>query len=80
MRENAAGEEGIEIVFDKLWQAASTLGFDLRQEGFEVLLHHLIENGFFGAPPLVMAWMCCRRAPERRAHNLCLVTSCLGQR
>ena len=37
MCENAAGEEGIELSSDKLWQAASTVGFDVRQEGFEVL-------------------------------------------
>jgi hypothetical protein len=52
VRENAAGEEGIEFVFDKLRQAAATLGFDLRQEAFEVLLNQLIEGGFFGTPPL----------------------------
>ena len=39
VRENAAGEEGIELGFDKLRQAASTLGFDLRQKAFEVLLN-----------------------------------------
>ena len=43
MRQNAAGEKGIELGFDKLWQAASTLGFDLRQEGFEVFLNQSIE-------------------------------------
>ena len=37
--ENAAFEKGIELDFDKLRQAASNLGFDLRQEAFEVLLN-----------------------------------------
>jgi hypothetical protein len=37
--ENASAEEGIELIFDKLWQAAPTLGFDLRQERFEVFLN-----------------------------------------
>ena len=69
MRENAACEEGIELLFDKLRQAAATLGFDLRQEGFEVLLNQLIEDGFFGTPPLIMARMCCRRALERWLHG-----------
>jgi hypothetical protein len=36
VRQNAAGEKGIELVFDKLRQTAST---DLRQEAFEVLLN-----------------------------------------
>jgi len=75
VRQNAAGEKGIELGFDKLRQAASTLGFDLRQEGFEVFLNQSIEGGFFGTPPLVMDWGCCRRALERFAHDLCLVTS-----
>jgi hypothetical protein len=65
----AAGEEGIELGFDKVRQGAATLGFDLRQEGFEVFLNQLIEDGFFGAPPLVMAWMGCRRALERWLHG-----------
>ena len=65
VRENAACEEGFELSSDKLWQAASTVGFDVRQEGFEVLLNQLVEDGFFGAPPLIMAWICCRRALER---------------
>jgi hypothetical protein len=39
VRQNAAGEKGIELVFDKLRQTASPLGFDLRQEAFEVLLN-----------------------------------------
>jgi hypothetical protein len=80
VRQNAAGEEGIELGFDKLRQTASTLRFDLRQEAFEVVLNQPIEGGFFGTAPLVMDWVYSRRALERWAHDLCLVTSCLKRR
>jgi hypothetical protein len=39
VRETASCEEGIELAFYKLRQTAATLGFDLRQEAFEVLLN-----------------------------------------
>jgi hypothetical protein len=35
----AALEKGIELLFDKLWQACPGLGFDLGQEGLEVFLY-----------------------------------------
>ncbi len=53
MRENAAFEKGIELVFDKRRQARSCLGFDLRQKSLELFLDQLIQDRFFGAPPLV---------------------------
>jgi hypothetical protein len=37
-------------------------------------------SGFFRTPPLVVDWVANRRALERWAHDLCLVTSCLGRR
>ena len=45
MGEDAALQEGVELCFDKLGQPRPGLAFDLGQEGFEVLLDQLVEDG-----------------------------------
>ena len=53
VRQDAAFEIGLELVFDKLRQARAGLGFDLGEEGRDLFLHHLIERRLFRAPPFV---------------------------
>jgi hypothetical protein len=53
MRQDAAFEKGLELVFDELRQARTGSRFDLGEEGLELFLHHLIERRFLRAPPLV---------------------------
>ena len=50
--QDAALEKGIELLFDKLWQARAGLKLDVGQEGLEVFLYQLVEGGVFGTPPL----------------------------
>ncbi len=71
--EDAAFEKGIELVFDKRRQARSCLDFDLRQESLELFLDQLIQDSFFGAPPLVVNWVSSWRQPSRLAHDLFLL-------
>jgi hypothetical protein len=78
VREDAALEKGIELVFDKLGQGGPALGFDLRHETLDVFLDQPIQDGFFGTPPLVVNWGSSRRALEHWAHDLSLVTLLCG--
>ena len=53
VRQYAAFEIGLELVFDKLRQARAGFRFHMGKEGLQLFLHHLIERRFFRAPPLV---------------------------
>ena len=52
--EDTAFKKGLELGFDKLGQARAGLKLDLSQEGFKVFLYQLVEDGFFGTPPLIV--------------------------
>ena len=54
MGEDPAFQKGIEFRFDKLGQARPGLKLDLGQKGLEMFLDHLVEDGVFGTPPLVV--------------------------
>ena len=69
MGEDAALQEGLELGFDKLGQACPGLGFDLGQEGVEVFLNQLIEDGVFGTPAFVVYAPCRWRGLNRFAHR-----------
>jgi hypothetical protein len=58
-------QEGIELLFDKIGQARPSLKFDLGQEGSEVFLEQLVEDGIFGTPPLIVDAPSCRRRLHR---------------
>ena len=75
VRQDAAFEKGIELVFDKLRQARPGLRFDLGQEGLELFLDQLIQGRFFRAPSLVVQGngVASRRRLNRWAHAVCLV-------
>jgi len=67
--EDPALQEGIELCLDKCGQGRSSLGFDLGEEGFEVLLDQLVEDGVFGTPPLVVDASSRRRRLNRVVHH-----------
>ncbi len=69
MSEDAALEKGIEFRFDKLGQARPGLKLDLGQKGLEMFLDHLVEDGFFGAPPLVVDAFPRRRKLDCLVHR-----------
>ena len=71
MRQDAAFEKGIELVFDKLRQARTGFRFDLGEEGLQLFLHHLIERRFLRVPPLVGkgSRVASRRRLQRSAHD-----------
>ena len=52
VREDAAFEEGVELVLDELRQAGP--GLSLREEGCGVLLHQVVQRGLFRAVSLVV--------------------------
>ena len=64
-------EKGIEFVFDELEQVRPGLKLDLGQEGLEVSLYHLVEDGVFGTPPLVVCAAFHLRG-AKQATPLCL--------
>jgi len=61
VREDAAGQERVELVGDKCWQAR-TAGLDIHEGevGVEVRLHHAVARGFFRAVALVAGKVCSR--------------------
>ncbi len=65
----AALEKGIEFVFDEIGQARSSLKLDLGQEGLEVFLNQLIEDGVFGTPAFVVYAFSRRRRLNRLVHR-----------
>ena len=78
MGKDAAFQESIELVLDKLWQARCAPGFDLREKRFEVFPHQAIQDRFLWPPPLVVDRVCRRGAcadsghcaiPRHRPHN-----------
>jgi len=68
--EDAAFEKGIELL-DELGQARPglQLDLDLDQEGLEVFLNQLIEDGVFGTPAFVMYALSRRRRLNRLVHR-----------
>ena len=48
MGQDAAFEKGIELLFDELGPTCPGLRLDLGQEGLEVSLNQLIEDGVLG--------------------------------
>jgi hypothetical protein len=54
MGQNAAFEKGFEFGFDEFGQARPGLGLDLGEEGLDMFLYQLIEDGFFRPPPLIV--------------------------
>jgi hypothetical protein len=68
MRTDAAFEKLIKFVFDKLRQARRTLGFDLGEKRFEILLHHAIQRRFLRPPSLVVD-RACRHGAQRLPHG-----------
>ena len=52
--QDAAFEEGVELVFDELRQVRARSIFGLGEEGCGVLLHQAVQRGQFRALPLVV--------------------------
>ena len=52
--QDAALEEGVELVLDELRQVGAGCGLSLLEEGRGVLLHRAIQLGLFGAVALVV--------------------------
>jgi hypothetical protein len=52
--EDAALEEGIELVFDELGQFGTGAGLGVRDEGGCMLLHQAIQGGLLGAVVFVL--------------------------
>ena len=53
VRQNAASEKGLELVFDKLRQARAVLRLDLSEERLEVFAHQTMQDRLLRPPPLV---------------------------
>ena len=64
MREDAAFEKVIELVFDKLGQARTGFRFNLSQEGLEMFLHQPVQCRLLRAPSLVVERVARRRKCE----------------
>ncbi len=69
MRDDAALQKRVELVFDKLRQARPCLRFDLGSEALEVFPDHPIQGGFFRAPALVENGVTSRRRLNCFAHG-----------
>ena len=54
VRQDAALEEGVELVLDELEQAGAGGGVDLGEEGRDVLLHQAVQRRLLGAMSLVV--------------------------
>ena len=54
MRQDAAFEEGVELVFDELRQVGAGSVFGLCKEGRGVLLNQAVQRGLLGAVALVV--------------------------
>ena len=50
--QDAAFEEGVELVLHKLRQIGASGGFGLREEGRGMLLHQAVQRGLLGAVAL----------------------------
>jgi hypothetical protein len=69
MGEDAALEKRIELVLDELRQGRAGARLDLGEEGLEVLLHQLIQDGLLGAAALVVEGVRGSCALQRWAHE-----------
>jgi len=63
--QDAAFEEGVELVLDELRQAGAGCGLSLLEEGRGVLLHQAVQRGLLGSVALVVDRGAVRR-PDRR--------------
>ena len=54
MRQDAALEEGVELVLDESRQFTACAGFGVREEAGRVLLHQAVQSGLLGAMTLVV--------------------------
>jgi len=68
--QDAAFEEGVELVFDELRQFGAGLSLNLREEGRRVLLHQAVQRGLFRAVALVMDRGAIRRPLGLPANGL----------
>jgi len=68
--QDAALEEGIEVVFDELRQVGASLGLSLLDEGRRVLLHQAVQRGLFRAVALVVDRGAIRRPLGLPANGL----------
>ena len=65
MRQDAAFEEGVELILDESRQVGTSLGPGLGEEGCSVLLHQAVQRGLFCAVALEVD-----RGPVRRPLRL----------
>ena len=70
VREDAAFEECVELVFDELRQIGAGLGLSLREESRRVLLHQTVQRGMFRAMALVVDRGAIRRPLGLPANGL----------
>jgi hypothetical protein len=70
VRQDAAFEEGVELVLDELRQVGAGLGLGLREEGRGVLLYQAVQRGLFRAVALVVDWDAIRRPLGLPANGL----------
>ena len=61
MRQDAALEEVVELVFDEARQLTARTGLGVRDEAGRVLLHQSVQGGLLGAVALVVKWGAVRR-------------------
>ena len=65
LRQDAALQEGVELVLHKLRQVGAGCGLGLLEESRGLLLHQAVQRGLFGAVALVVDWGTIGR-PDRR--------------
>ena len=70
MRQDAAFEESVELVFDELRQAGAGSVFGLGEEGCGVLLHQAVQRGLLWAVALVVDRGAIRRPLGLPANGL----------
>ena len=70
MREDAAFEESVELVFDELRQVGAGSVFGLGEEGCGVLLHQAVQRGLLRAVTLVVDRGAIRRPLGLPANGL----------
>lgn len=65
VRQDAALEEGVELILDESRQLSSGVGFDVGDEAGRMLLHQAVQRGLLRAMPLVV-----QRGAVRRSLGL----------
>ena len=68
--QDAALEEGVELVFDELRQVRAGRGFGLGEEGRGVLLHQAVQRGLLWAVAIVVNRRAIRRPLGLPANGL----------